>query len=201
MVRERESKRKMEMERNDEKKVVNEEMDTTEKVAATETEVETANKNLVYIRINKKLCTTQESKIEGRSKYNIMTLPKGTVVGEKDLSFGKINPVVMIEDKFGKNMCAAVYDKDKMKDNNVSVFIQENGQGKYISIDVDALRDAVAKANHDYYEEHKNTKNVEQETDTPKEKDVEKSVEQEAGKMPPLTTADVKKDQEVEMDS
>lgn len=185
----------MERERNNAEVVVEE-----KNIPTTEEEAKEKNRNLAFIKINKALCTTKESKIEGRSKYNIMTLPKGTIVGDTDLSFAKINPIVMVEDKYSKHMMTAIYDKDKMKDNNVSVFVQEEGQGKYLQVDVDALHDAVA--NQNYYEEQKKNKEVEKGvTAETAEKTVDKSVEQETSKMEPLNASNLKKDQEQEIEA
>lgn len=119
--------------------------------------------NKVYIRVNKSLCTQTESKYENRPYYNIMKLPKGTVIGDTDLSYAIINPIVMVEDAKNPRMYCAIYDKDKLKDNAVKVYMNIGNEKRYMPVDVDALRDAVAAANHAYYEEHKAEKTRERE--------------------------------------
>ena len=109
----------------------------------------------IYIRINKNLCSQRESKYEGRPNYNIMRLPKGTVIGDTDLSYCTINPVVMIEDTKNPRMYCAIYDRNKLHDNSIQVYMKIDGEKKYMPVDADKLRDAVAAANHAYYEEHK----------------------------------------------
>lgn len=105
----------------------------------------------VYIKVHKALCLQQESKIESRPVYNIMTLPKGTVVGEMDLSGCKINPKIMFEDKFNPQMYCAVYNREFLKNGNIEVWTgRSGGRSSYIQVDADALKDAVDTANQEY---------------------------------------------------
>lgn len=113
-------------------------------------------RNSLYIRVNKGLCTQAESKFPDQPYYNIMKLPRGTVVDGTDLSFAAINPRVMIEDRRNPRMFCAVYDLDKLKGRSISVFMRDaNGVAKRMEVDAEKLRDAVAAANHSYYEEQK----------------------------------------------
>lgn len=113
-------------------------------------------RNSLYIRVNKGLCTQAESKFPDQPYYNVMKLPRGTVVDGTDLSFAAINPRIMIEDKRNPRMFCAIYDLDKLKDRSISVFMKgTDGAAKRMEVDAEKLRDAVAAANHNYYEEQK----------------------------------------------
>jgi len=145
----------------------------------------------IYIRVNKNLCTQTESKYEGRPNYNIMRLPKGTVIGDTDLSYSMINPVVMIEDTKNPRMYCAIYDRNKLHDNAIQVYMSIDGEKKYMPIDADALRDAVAAANHAYYEEHKKEAKAEAERAVE-----EKEAKADKDRLQPLTPDKLKEQEE-----
>ena len=125
--------------------------------------------NVVYIKVNKALCRQLPSKHENRQNFNIMKLPKGTVIEDTDLSYAIINPIIMIEDRKNPNMYCAIYEKNRLKNNSINVYMNVEGEKKYMPVDVDVLRGAVAAANHAYYEQHK--EKVEQEAEKKTEKD------------------------------
>lgn len=149
---------------------------------------EVKNQNGVYIKIHKSLCTQIESKYADRPNYNIMKLPKGTKVGQMELSYCVINPIVMFEDKKNPNYYVAKYDRTKLRDNAVSVFTGAEGDQRYVQIDVDELRKAVAAANHNYYEAHKASRAAKAE----KKQDI---AEEKPGYLKPLTAEGLKRDE------
>ena len=112
-------------------------------------------KKTVYIRLNKQFCYQTKSRYENKPIYYVMTLPPGTVVEGLNLKGGKINPPVMFEDRKNPNMFCAPFDVSKLKDGAIDVYMGENAPEKYISIDAEKLRAAIAAANHSYYEEKK----------------------------------------------
>lgn len=144
----------------------------------------------LYIRVNKGLCRQVPSKYEGRPNYNIMKLPKGTVVGDTDLSYAVINPIIMIEDTRNPNMFCAIYDKSRLTNNSIRVYMTVEGEKKYMPVDADCLRDAVAAANKAYYEEHKKDRSEQVE----KQEDRQEAVTKE--KLQPLTAKELKEAEE-----
>lgn len=116
------------------------------------------DKSYAYIKVYKGFSNSVEMKDEeGRfRKFNIMRLPKGVVIGNKDLSNARINPFVMFEDKINPNMMVARYDREKITDNAVTVNIPIGG-GKFekLRVDVDVLSQKVNEANRNYLREKK----------------------------------------------
>lgn len=119
------------------------------------------DKNKAYIKVHKSLTRIEDDKfIEGK-KYNVMFIPKGVKVGNIDFSQGVLNPLVMIEDKFNPNMMLAIYDKERLKDNAVSVHVLKDGKYEKVRVDIDVLSEKVHEANMKYLKER--TQNVEAE--------------------------------------
>lgn len=111
------------------------------------------DKNKAYIKVHKSLTRIEDDKfIEGK-KYNVMFIPKGVKVGNVDFSQGVLNPLVMIEDKFNPNMMLAIYDKERLKDNAVSVHVLKDGKYEKVRVDVDVLSEKVHEANMKYLKE------------------------------------------------
>ena len=70
-----------------------------------------------YIKVHKDLTKQLDSKFEGRTTFNVMHIPNGVEIGNKDLSGGIINPILMYEDKYNKNMMTAQYNKEYLEEN------------------------------------------------------------------------------------
>lgn len=106
-------------------------------------------KNYAYIKMHHKFTRTAEQE-NGLPRFNMMFLPKGTVIGEKDLSGGYISTFVMYQDKINKNLMVAQYDRDRLEDNAIPVNIKtENGWEK-VRVDVDVLAEKVDEVNKEY---------------------------------------------------
>lgn len=103
-----------------------------------------------YIKVHKDLTKQLDSKFEGRTTFNVMHIPNGVEIGNKDLSGGIINPILMYEDKYNKNMMTAQYNKEYLEDNSITVNLKNNGEIEKIKVDVDVLADKIRTVNHVY---------------------------------------------------
>lgn len=131
---------------------------------------ENNKRNMAYIKVHKSFTKTMESKLEDYPTYNVFKLPQNVVVGDVDLSHGILNPIVMREDKYNKNMMVACYDKDKLEDNSVMVNVKDGDEYKKIKVDVDVLSEKVKEANIEYL----NRKKEKEHENSSEEKSVEK---------------------------
>lgn len=126
---------------------------STDNMKIGEIKMENKERNYAYINVHKSFAKQMESKIEGKEHFNVMRLPNGVIVADKDLSGGIINPNLMYENKFNKNLVTAQYNKDYLEDNAITVNmpVKEGGYEK-IRVDIDVLSDAVDIANKRYME-------------------------------------------------
>lgn len=122
-------------------------------------------KNYAYIRVHKIFTKQLESRFKDREFFNIMHIPKGTIVNGQDLSGGIINPLLMYEDKFNRNLMVAQYDKDYLKDNKIQVNMIENHEKVKYKVDIDELCEKIKEVNEAYLtarkEEEKQLKKME----------------------------------------
>lgn len=133
-------------------------------------------KNMAYIKVHKSFTKQMESKIEDKKTFNIFRLPPNVKVGDRDLSGGILNPFVMIDDKYNKNMVVACYDKSRLEDNSVIVNIKNEDGYEKVKVDIDVLADKVREANKLYVaEKHKDLENDKDKTKEDFTKEHEKS--------------------------
>lgn len=111
--------------------------------------MENKKTNKVYINLHKTYC--RERINEDGEITNMVFLPKGVIVDDKDLTNAIFNPKMMYECKFNKNLMTLQYQKDLLKENSITVRIK-NDEGKYdsVKVDIDKLKEAVDIANHKY---------------------------------------------------
>ena len=106
----------------------------------------------VYISLHRSYCKQMPDKFEEGKVYNIMTVPRGTMLGEQDIGGGKINPRYMNVSKFNPDYMTATYYMGQDQSLQVKLSLPN---GMYTKVDVEELKEAIDSQKERYLEQQK----------------------------------------------
>ena len=106
----------------------------------------------VYISLHRSYCRQMPDKFEEGKVYNIMTVPRGTMLNGQDIGGGKINPRYMNVSKFNPDYMTATYYMGQ--DQNLQIKLSLPS-GMFTKVDVEELKGAIDAQKERYHEQQK----------------------------------------------
>ena len=131
----------------------------------------------VYISLHKSYCRQMDDKFREGSKFNVMTMPKGTQFHGQDIGGGKNNPHYMSESKFNPNLMTATYYMDPNASLEVKLSLPD---GTFRKVNVEELKEAIDTQSQRYREQQKTQEQQrDQQADQNRSKAASKSTDEE----------------------
>lgn len=123
--------------------------ENSSKYGETDIESVKVSDNRVYMNVHNRYAKTGVKAENGRA-YNMVTLPKGLMVGDKDLSEGRIYPLDnnIYPNKFNQNLTTVQF----LEDQNVRINLDN---GEFAMVNAKELTNAVDQANKKYLDENR----------------------------------------------
>lgn len=106
----------------------------------------------VYISLHRNYCRQMADRFQEGKTFNVMTMPRGTMLDGRDIGGARINPRYMGESKFNPNEMTATYYLPPDQGMEIKLNMPD---GTFERVSVEKLKEAIDEQKQAYREQQK----------------------------------------------